>query len=119
MSVLIHLSSDPAAAALLSHSLLVPLEGDGLLDTLDKTNLRIRTLARGAAVTIAIIFVLYHAIASRLAMVKVIVAVIAGGLLVWGTWSVTAVKDRIGNDLDSAGPVGAHSTMHAPATVRR
>lgn len=113
----------PATTSTMLHELqplLTPLAGDGILDMLEKSNVKVQSLVRAVAITIALIFTIYIAVQSRLSMAKIIVAGLAGGLLIWLVFNVTAVKDKIGNDLDSASSVGIHQTVdptHAAVIV--
>ncbi len=98
MSGLIQLYDASSVAILHAH--LVPLAGDGLLDLIEQANARTRSLARGVSITIGILFVIVAAVTSRMSMARVIIAILAAGLLIFGVYNVTDIKDRIGNDLD-------------------
>lgn len=86
--------------------------GTGLLDWATDKNTEVATLGRALAVTIAIIFVLYHAIVSRLALGRILMAGLVAGLVVWFVFNITAVRDRVGDEVDAT---GATSTISASA----
>lgn len=98
MSTLIQLSTEVFSA----HQAAVPMaDGDGILDWLTSKNTQTQTVLRGIAVTLGIIFVILQAVASRGAMARIIISLIAAGIFIWGVWSVTDIKDRVGNEMDS------------------
>lgn len=78
--------------------------GDGVLDWLTAKNSQTQTLLRAVAVTLGIIFVIIQAVASRGAMARIIISLIVAGIFIWGVWSVTDIKDRVGNEVNSMGP---------------
>ncbi len=79
--------------------------GEGILDWLTAKNSQSQALLRAVAVTIGILFVIMQAVTSRGAMARIIIALIAAGIFIWGTWSVTSIKDRIGNEVNGMAPV--------------
>lgn len=86
--------------------------GTGLLDWATDKNTEVATFGRALAVTIAIIFVLYHAIVSRLALGRILMAGLVAGLVVWFVFNITAVRDRVGDEVDAT---GAPPTISASA----
>ena len=78
--------------------------GQRILDWVSSKNTQTQTVLRGVAVTLGIIFVIIQAVASRGAMARIIISLIAAGIFIWGVWSVTDIKDRVGNEM-SMGPV--------------
>ena len=78
--------------------------GDGLLDWLTAKNGQTQTVLRGLAVTLGIIFVIWAAVASRGAMARIIIAIVAAGVFIWGVFNVTSIKDRVGNEVNASGP---------------
>ena len=102
MSALIQLSTEVISA---HQAGAIPMAaGDGILDWVTSKNTQTQTVLRGVAVTLGIIFVIIQAVASRGAMARIIVSLIAAGIFIWGVWSVTDIKDRVGNEM-SMGPV--------------
>ncbi len=91
--------------------------GDGVLDWLTAKNSQTATLMRAAAVTLGIFFVIVQAVASRGAMARIIVSLAAAGVFIWGVWSVTDIKDRIENEVNSLGPQATQISADPPATV--
>ena len=72
-----------------------PAGGEGILDWLTSKNSQTQTLLRAVAVTLAIIFVIVQAVASRGAMARIIISLVAAGIFVWRVWSVTDIKDHV------------------------
>ena len=84
------------------------LAADGILDWLTSKNSQTLSLLRAMAVTVGVIFVMWQAIASRGAMARIIIAIMAAGVFVWGVFNVTSIRDRVDNEVNSA-PV-----LHSP-----
>ncbi|HQZ85777.1 MAG TPA: hypothetical protein PLB21_09165 [Actinomycetota bacterium] len=103
MSTLMQLSNEVLAA---NPAVAIPMaEGDGILDLISSKNTQTQTVLRGVAVTLGIIFIIIQAVSSRGSMARVIIAALAAGVFIWGVWNVTAVKDRVGNELSMGAPV--------------
>jgi len=81
-----------------------PGGGQGILDWLTAKNSQTQTLLRAMAVTLGIIFVIWQAVSSRGAMARVIIAIVAAGIFVYGVWNVTDIKDRVENEVNALGP---------------
>lgn len=108
MSTLIHLAQAVSAQLTPTHPRIV-LEAAGpgtvgILDWINAKSSELQTVGRGLAVTFGIVFVLYQAIVSRGAMARVIIAGIAAGIFIWIVWNVTALKDRVGQEVNAARP---------------
>lgn len=101
MSAFIQLSNEAISA---HQSGVVMAAGEGILDWVTAKNTQTQAVLRAVAVTLGIIFVIMQAVASRGAMARIIISLIAAGLFIWGVWSVTDIKDRVGNEM-SMGPV--------------
>ena len=84
------------------------LAADGILDWLTSKNSQTLSLLRAMAVTVGVIFVMWQAIASRGAMARIIIAIMAAGVFVWGVFNVTSIRDRVDNEVISA------PALHAP-----
>lgn len=105
MSALITLTQEVSTqAAAVHHVVALPMaDGDGILDWLTAKNAQTQAVLRALAVTLGIIFVIWQAVSSRGAMARVIIAIIAAGVFVWGVWNVTGIKDRVDNEVNAAG----------------
>lgn len=103
MSALIALAQE---ATTLTATGVVPLApGDGVLDMLTTLNTETQAVLRALAVTLAVVFVIWQAVVSRMAMARIIVATLAAGIFVWAVLNVTAVKDLVNNELNATGAV--------------
>ena len=90
----VHVASvDPGAVVMAAQ------DGGGLIGKATDLNTSAQTLARGVAITLGIIFVIWQALASRGAMARIIVSLVAAGVFVWGVFNVTKVKDWVDEDL--------------------
>ena len=102
MSALIALAQE--ATTLTATTGVVPLApGDGVLDMLTTLNTETQAVLRALAVTLAVVFVIWQAVVSRMAMARIIVATLAAGIFVWAVLNVTAVKDLVNNELNATG----------------
>jgi hypothetical protein len=97
MSPLFDISHQIAAAVL------IPMETKGILDLLSSKNSAVQILLRGLAVTLGIIFVVYHGVVSRGAIARIVVAGLAAALFIWIVFNITSIKGRLDNEV-SAGP---------------
>jgi len=90
----------------------------GILDWINAKSSELQTVGRGLAVTFGIVFVIYQAIVSRGAMARVIIAGIAAGIFIWIVWNVTALKDRVGQEVNATrAPATASSVNRATSVV--
>jgi len=114
MSALITLSHEASVQAATFHAAGLPMagSGDGILDWLTAKNGQTQGVLRGVAVTLGILFVIWQAVASRGAMARVIIAIVASGVFIWGVWNVTSIKDRVDNEVKASGP--AVTQLHHP-----
>ena len=78
-----------------------PIAADGILDWIDAKNTQAISMLRAVAVTLGILFVIWQALASRGAMARVIVAGLAAGVFVWVVFNVTALRDRVDDEVNS------------------
>lgn len=101
----VHFAADPAPG------------GEGILDWLTAKNSQTQTLLRAMAVTLGIIFVIWQAVSSRGAMARVIIAIVAAGIFVYGVWNVTDIKDRVENEVNALGPVVVQLHHGAPSVL--
>lgn len=109
MSMLIVLSQE--TGTLLAAGPHVPMQ-DGIVDWVSAKNSSAQIMFRGLALTVAIIFVLYKAISSKLSLGTILVSGITAGVLVWLVFNVTEIEDRVGNEVDAAPTTS--STVTAP-----
>jgi hypothetical protein len=98
---------------------LIPLDSTGVLDWITGKNKQAQTAVRALAITVAIIFVMYQAVASRLAMARVIVSGLVAGIFVWIVFNVTALQARVNNEVNNSGaPISTTYHPDAPAQPR-
>ena len=83
---------------------------DGVLDLASEKLDAFMVLARAAAVAVAVIFIIYRAIATKGAMAAILIAVACGAIFIYGVWNVTDLQDRVGNEINSA-PAGSSLTV--------
>lgn len=90
--------------------LLTAAAGDqagGIFDWITTKNTQALTAIRAVAVTIAVIFVVWAAISSRGSFVKILMAGIAAGVMLYIIFNVTDIQDRVGNEVNSASAITA------------
>lgn len=81
----------------------VSAAGSGLLDFLEDKSDEAMTTARAVALLLALVFFIWQVVASRAALARMIVAGLAAGLFVWLVFNITDVKDRVDEEINSAG----------------
>ena len=116
MSALITLANE-VSSQVAGHLAAAPTaDGDGFLDLISSKNTAFQVVLRGVAVTIGILFVVWQGVSSRGAMARIIVAALAAGVFVWAVFNITAIKDRVGNEVDASGPVNGQlvELVHLP-----
>ena len=91
----------------------VPLQTEGVFDWINQKNTAAMAAARGLSVTVAIIFVIITAAASRMAAARVIISGIIAAVFVWVVFNVTKLEDRVDNEM-SISPIGTVHTTGAP-----
>lgn len=75
---------------------------DGILDWIDVKNTQAQATFRALSVLFGIIFVIWQAIKSQMALARIIVAGLAAGVFVWVVWNVTELKDRVDNEINAS-----------------
>jgi hypothetical protein len=105
-SLSVELATNPLAAAGAG-------AGSGIIDWLTGKNAAVQTLGRGFSVTAGIIFVIYQAFVSRGAMARIIIAGIAAAAFVWIVWNITALKDRVDNEVNALRAPASYSHVIA------
>ena len=104
MSTFVALTREVSTQLIQANPMSAPLDAgqqDGLLDWATTKNSETQTLMRAVSITAAIVFVIWQAVASRMAMARVIISGVSAGLLVWMVFNVTDVSDRVDNEVNS------------------
>ena len=96
MSTLLTLTT--AAAA---DPMVVAAGGTGLLDWLTNKLTALQGVFRLLSVVGGMGFVIWQGISSRGAMARIIIAGIAAGVFIWIVWNVTALQDRVNNEVNA------------------
>ena len=84
--------------------LLVPLEG-GLLDFVQGKNADVLTTVRDVGLTIAVFFIVFKAIEAKFSMARVVIALMAAGIFLWGLNNVDTIKGWFKNEAEASTPV--------------
>jgi hypothetical protein len=92
------------ATVLTLHTLLIPLDGTGIIDWLTSKNTAVQVLFRGFSITAGIGFVIWQGIKSQGAMSRIIAAGIAAGIFIYFVFSITDIKDRVKTEVGSERP---------------
>lgn len=83
----------------------------GLLGTINVKSEEAKETVRIVSGLVAIAFVVFQAAASRMAMGRIIVASLAAAVFMWVVFNITAVQDKVGEDLQTMpASVGAVAT---------
>lgn len=93
---------------------MIPLAG-GIFDWITTTSSNAETAEKAAAIAIAIAFVIYEAVRSRLNLARLIIAALAAGVALWVINNINVVQDRVKNDMGSSGPVVTQ--VHVPSST--
>lgn len=115
MSTLISLTHEISAQVSQGHPFVPAAGGGGILDWATSKNTQTQALFRAISITVAIIFVIWQAVASRLAMARIIISIVTAGILIWGVFNVTDIQDRVNNEVNSAPALGQGS--HQPSRL--
>ena len=83
---------------------------EGVLDLASEKLDALMVMLRAFAVVVAVIFIIYRAIATKGAMAAILIAVACGAIFIYGVWNVTDLQDRVGNEVNSA-PAGSSLTI--------
>lgn len=86
------------------HTLVLPLDGTGIIDWLTSKNTSIQVLFRGISITIGIGFVIWQGIKSQGAMSRIIIAGIAAGIFIYIVFQITDIKDRVKTEVGTERP---------------
>ncbi len=92
MSTLLTLSADP---------MVVAAGGTGLLDWLTDKLTDLQGVFRLLSVVGGMGFVIWQGISSRGAMARIIIAGIAAGVFIWIVWNVTALQNRVNEEVNA------------------
>ena len=91
-----------------------PVLAQGLLDWANATGNEVQTLIRlfvGIAVTAFIAMVAFK---SQFAIAKTLVSIVVGGVLIWATWNMNAVKDSVGDELPGSAAAATSQVVVVP-----
>lgn len=81
---------------------LADIQAGGILDWVDAKNTQAQSTFRSLSVFIAIVFVVWQAISSKMAMARVIISGLAAGVFIYIVWNVTKLKDRVDEEIGSS-----------------
>lgn len=104
-------SVDPAAV-------IAAGSGTGLLDWLTAKLASLQTLFRLISVAGGMGFVIWQGVSSRGAMARIIISGLAAGVFIWIVWNVTALQDRVGNEVNALRAPSSQSVQASPATAQ-
>ncbi|MGL5823588.1 MAG: hypothetical protein ACRCYU_01820 [Nocardioides sp.] len=91
---------------------ILPMAGDDLLGFADIKINELMDVLRNASIVVGMAFVIVQAVMSRFAMARIVISALSAGLFVWIVWSVTDLKERVDNEVNSApAPVAPSLTM--------
>jgi hypothetical protein len=90
----------------------------GLLDWATAKNAQTQTLMRAMAVTLGIVFIFIQGVISRGAMARILIATISAGIFVYAVWNITAIQDRVGNEVNGMSVSVVHTTADLRAPSR-
>lgn len=85
--------------------------GTGILDWLTGKSAEAQSLFRALSITFGIGFIIWQAIISRGALARIVIAALAAGVFVWAVWNVTALKNRVDNEVNSLGGPASSSQV--------
>lgn len=81
--------------------MVVAAGGTGLLDWLTNKLTDLQGVFRLLSVVGGMGFVIWQGISSRGAMARIIIAGIAAGVFIWIVWNVTALQNRVNNEVNA------------------
>lgn len=79
----------------------VSVLAEGVLPWINRKGTEAQDSMRTVAVLVALGFVIFNAFKSRGAMSAILVSGLVAGVFLWIVWSVTAIKDRVGDELNN------------------
>jgi hypothetical protein len=82
--------------------MVVQAAADGVFDLATEKVDSLMVLLRALAVVVAVIFIIYRAVATKGAMAAILIAVACGALFIYGVWNVTDLQGRVGNEINGA-----------------
>lgn len=88
---------------------------DGLIDWGKGKALEVQDLVRLVVGVGAIVGIAAQAVKSNFALARIAVSIGVAGLLVWGVWNITDVKDKVGDEMTDA-PAALVITDHSPTS---
>lgn len=81
--------------------LMAPMEG-GILDFINGKTSQTTETVKNVAIVVAVIFFLWKAIEAKFALGRIIMSLLAVGLVVWGVYNVMTMKNRVDGEVNSA-----------------
>lgn len=112
MSTLLNLTT-----AVSADPMVVAAGGTGLLDWLTNKLTDLQGVFRLLSVVGGMGFVIWQGISSRGAMARIIIAGIAAGIFIWIVWNVTALQDRVNNEVNAERAPVTQSQVIAASSV--
>ena len=112
MSTLLNLTT-----AVSADPMVVAAGGTGLLDWLTNKLTDLQGVFRLLSVVGGMGFVIWQGLASRGAMARIIIAGIAAGIFIWIVWNVTALQDRVNNEVNAERAPVTQSQVIAASSV--
>ncbi len=112
MSTLLNLTT-----AVSADPMVVAAGGTGLLDWLTNKLTELQGVFRLLSVVGGMGFVIWQGISSRGAMARIIIAGIAAGIFIWIVWNVTALQDRVNNEVNAERAPVTQSQVIAASSV--
>ena len=91
--------------------------GTGLLDWLTNKLTDLQGVFRLLSVVGGMGFVIWQGISSRGAMARIIIAGIAAGIFIWIVWNVTALQNRVNNEVNAERAPVTQSQVIAASSV--
>ncbi len=112
MSTLLNLTT-----AVSADPMVVAAGGTGLLDWLTNKLTDLQGVFRLLSVVGGMGFVIWQGLASRGAMARIIISGIAAGIFIWIVWNVTALQDRVNNEVNAERAPVTQSQVIAASSV--
>lgn len=97
--------------------MVVAAGGTGLLDWLTNKLTDLQGVFRLLSVVGGMGFVIWQGISSRGAMARIIIAGIAAGIFIWIVWNVTALQNRVNNEVNAERAPVTQSQVIAASAV--
>jgi hypothetical protein len=96
-----------------------PVLAQGLLDWANTKGGEVQDLIRALVAIAVTAFVAMTAFKSHFAIAKTLVSIVVGGVLIWATWNMTAVKDSVGDELPGTAAPATSQIVVVPESFAR